>query len=150
MNPSAAALDESALPAWLLARTPYAAHLGIQREQDGFLLPYRELLLGDATRPALHGGVVAGFMETAALLHLLLSDIAAARLPKTIDFSIDYLRGAGPRATHAACEVLRVGRRVALVSVRCWQEDMRKPVALARAHFLWEARDQADGLSQSQ
>ncbi|MGH8528654.1 MAG: PaaI family thioesterase [Nevskiales bacterium] len=150
MNASAAAAHDSDLPAHILARTPYAAHLGILREQDGFLLPYRERLLGDASRPALHGGVVAGFMETAALLHLLLNDIAATRLPKTIDFSIDYLRSAGPRATHAACEVQRVGRRVALVSVRCWQEDTQKPVALARAHFLWEARDQGEGAAAGQ
>jgi len=133
----------SALPAALLARTPYAAHLGMQRQGDEFLLPFRESLLGDPIRRALHGGVVAGFMETAAILHLLLNEVAPDRLPKTIDFSIDYLRGAGPRATHASCELVRLGRRVVLVYVRCWQDDPKKPTALARAHFLWEAREPA-------
>ncbi len=138
------------LPATLLARMPYAAHLDIRREHDGYLLPYRGSLLGNAALPALHGGVVAGFMETAALLHLLLNEIAPDRLPKTIDFSIDYLRSAGARATRASCDVMRVGRRVVLVYIRCWQEDVHKPVALARAHFLWEARDPGDVLGHSQ
>ncbi len=138
---TAAAVTE--LPAALLARTPYARHLGIRREGDSYLLPYRESLLGNASLPALHGGVVAGFMETAAILHLLLNEIAPDRLPKTIDFSIDYLRSAGARNSHAGCDVVRVGRRVVLVYIRCWQDDPHKPVALARAHFLWEARSPA-------
>lgn len=132
----------SALPAKVLARTPYAAHLGIQRQGENYLLPFQEKLLGDPGRRALHGGVVAGFMETAAILHLLLNEIAPDRLPKIIDFSIDYLRSAGARESHASCELVRLGRRVVLVYVRCWQDDPKKPVALARAHFLWEARNE--------
>ena len=133
--------DTAPLPARLLARTPYAAHLGMLRQGGHYLLPFRENLLGDPIRRALHGGVVAGFLETSAILHLLLSEIAPDRLPKVIDFSIDYLRAAGDRDTRASCEVVRLGRRVVLVYVRGWQDDPQKPVALARAHFLWEARN---------
>ncbi len=133
-------ISASDLPAAALARMPYVAHLGIRRAGTGYLLPYRADLLGDATRPALHGGVVAGFLEAAALLHLFLNEIAPAHLPKTIDFSIDYLRGAAPRPTRADCEVVRVGRRAVLVHVRAWQEEPARPVALARAHYLWEPR----------
>jgi len=60
--------------------------------------------------PALHGGVVAGFAETAATLHLIRT-LQGTKFPKSIDFSIDYLRAGRPEETFAACEVVRVGAR---------------------------------------
>jgi uncharacterized protein (TIGR00369 family) len=122
----------------LLRFVPYAAWLGLrlqQREPPVLGLPYREALIGNPRLPALHGGVVAGFMESAALLQLLLA-LEQERLPKSIDFSIDYLRSARPEDSYAAGEITRLGRRVAQVQVRCWQADASRPVALARAHFL--------------
>lgn len=118
---------------------PYAAWLGVELEMEGeaprFRLPFRDDLIGNPALPALHGGVVAGFMENAALLHLLLT-MDETRLPKSIDFSIDYLRSARAADCHAACEVARQGRRVAQVQIRCWQAPNRRTVAIARAHFL--------------
>lgn len=124
----------------LLAFVPYAEWLGLRLHQRDaqapvLRLPYREALVGNPRLPALHGGVVAGFMESAALLQLLLV-LEQDRVPKSIDFSIDYLRSARPEDSYAACELTRLGRRVAQVQVRCWQSEETKPVALARAHFL--------------
>ncbi len=124
----------------IVTRIPYAAFLGIMATQDDegllFQLPYAERLVGNMALPAVHGGVVAGFMENAALLHLMHQEPRQVGIPKTIDFSIDYLRSAGPRESFARCEVTRLGRRVAQVQVRCWQQNPAVPVALARAHFL--------------
>jgi len=131
----------------LWARVPYAAFLDIQvRLTDGaprFRMPFRPLLVGNPALPALHGGAVAGFMENAALLHLLLL-LDERRVPKAIDFSIDYLRSANAADAHAACEVARQGRRVAQVQVRCWQDEPGHPgrtreIAVGRAHFLLDA-----------
>jgi uncharacterized protein (TIGR00369 family) len=130
----------------LCARVPYAAFLGIEAVLEGgaprFRLPYRPSLIGNTALPALHGGVVAGLMENAALLHLLLV-LDERRVPKSIDFSIDYLRSAAAADLHAACEVARQGRRVAQVQIRCWQDEAApgrtREVALARAHFLLDA-----------
>jgi uncharacterized protein (TIGR00369 family) len=128
----------------LRARVPYAAFLDVQvRLEDGaprFRLPFRPSLIGNPALPALHGGAVAGFMENAALLHLLLL-LDERKVPKAIDFSIDYLRSANAVDAHAACEVARQGRRVAQVQVRCWQDEPGHPgrtreIALGRAHFL--------------
>ena len=122
----------------LRARIPYAGFLGIElRMADGaprFHLPYRPSFIGNTVLPALHGGVVAGFMESAALLHLLLT-LDEGRLPKSIDFSLDYLRSANAADCIASCELARQGRRVAQVQIRCWQGADRE-VAVARAHFL--------------
>lgn len=127
----------------LLALMPYAVYLGLRMEfrDDGsplLRLPYQPSLIGNPKIPALHGGVVASFMECAALLHLLLV-LDERRVPKSIDFSIDYLRSALAQDTLAACSVERLGRRVAQVQIRCWQSDPQKPVTLARAHFLLAA-----------
>ena len=123
-----------------LEQVPYARFLGIDYDATLrlFLLPFAEPLVGNARLPALHGGVVGGFMETAAIIWLLLHE-DQRRVPKPIDFSIDYLRSARARDSYAACEVLRQGRRIAQVSVRCWQGDAARPVAVARAHFMLDA-----------
>lgn len=135
---------EQADYASLVACIPYAAWLGICAELvDGaprLRLPFQPLLTGNPALPALHGGVIAGFMESAAMLALLLK-IDLARIPKSVDFSIDYLRSAQTVESHASCDIERLGRRVAQVQVRCWQGDASKPVALARAHFLLAARE---------
>ena len=85
--------------------------------------------------PAYHGGVVATLMQVAALTatYVLLDE---DRPPKLVDFSIDYLSSAGPGDLFARCEMHRVGRRVAAVGIRCWQQDPDAPVALGRAHVF--------------
>jgi uncharacterized protein (TIGR00369 family) len=121
---------------------PYVEYLGIRAASDAepplFRLPYQEKLIGNPHLPALHGGVIAGFSETAATLHLIRT-LRGAKFPKSIDFSIDYLRSGRPVESFAACEVVRVGSRVALVQVRCWQKGPDLPIAVARGHFLLTA-----------
>lgn len=130
---------------------PYADYLGIrvapgQSATDAplYRLPYQAKLIGNPRLPALHGGVVAGFAETAAMLHLAQS-LQGAKLPKGVDFAVDYLRAARPVETFAQCELVRVGARVALVQVRCWQSGPDTPIINARGHFVLAAVDGADG-----
>jgi len=127
----------------LLGLVPYTAWLGLRIDLRDpaapvLHLPFKPSLIGNAALPAIHGGVVASFMESAALMHLLLM-LDEQRVPKSIDFSIDYLRSAHAEDSYASCAVERLGRRVAQVQIRCWQADPAKPVALARAHFLLAA-----------
>ena len=119
---------------------PYASYLGIRLAAEGdapvFRLPFQPKLIGNPQLPALHGGVVAGFAETAATLHLIRA-IGGAKFPKCIDFSIDYLRSGRPEDTYASCEIVRQGGRVALVHVRCWQgKGPSQPITVARGQFL--------------
>ena len=132
-------------------RIPYAAFLDVRmlRVDQGrhFHLPFRSSLVGNTVLPAIHGGVVAGFMENAALLHLLLQ-LNEARVPRSINFSIDFLRSAHAVDCFASCAIARQGRRVAQVQVRCWQDEKGHPgrtreIALARAHFLLGGHDGA-------
>lgn len=127
--------------AQLLDMIPYARLIGIEctREGDGLLfrLPASPDNVGNPLLPALHGGVIAGFMELAAALHLLIFT-DTGRVPLIIDFSIDYLRAGLLRDTHARCQLWRQGKRVANVAITAWQGDEAQPIATARAHFKIE------------
>ncbi|SDH81691.1 PaaI family thioesterase [Pseudomonas panipatensis] len=122
----------------LLDRVPYARLLGMRCLNLGdevfFHLPANPDNIGNPTLPALHGGVIAGFMEHSAMLHLLMF-MGVPQLPKIIDFSIDYLRAGHFRDTYAQCQVWRQGRRVANVAITAWQTNRAEPIATARAHF---------------
>lgn len=128
--------------AGLVALVPYARFLGVHVElHDGVLrsrLPYRPSLVGNPRLPAVHGGVTAAFMENAAILQLLLQ-IDQTRIPKSIDFAIDYLLPNRAEDCYAQCTVSRAGLRVAQTMIRCWQKDPEHPIAIARAHFLLAA-----------
>jgi len=118
---------------------PYANFIGVETSLVGnnivSSLPFKESNIGNPSLPALHGGAIAGFMENAALLHLLWA-IELVNIPKIIDFSIDYLRPGQAVTTYSQCDTTRLGRRVALCNVKIWQEDIDKPIAMARGHFL--------------
>ena len=125
----------------LLELVPYARLIGIECTRLGdellFRLPASKDNIGNPILPALHGGVIAGFMELAAAM-LLLVFTGAPGLPKIIDFSLDYLRAGQFRDTYAKCQVWRQGRRVANVAITAWQSTPAEPIATARAHFKIE------------
>jgi uncharacterized protein (TIGR00369 family) len=122
-----------------LAQIPYARFLDVRIEDaaDGIVcvLPFRDDLVGNAALPALHGGVVGAFLELTALVQAIeLAD--TDRVPKPINFSVDYLRSAGPRETRGRAEIVKHGRRIANVRVVAWQDDPAKPVAAGIGNFL--------------
>lgn len=133
----------------LVAGVPYIQFLGIRFDRRGdeltAVLPFDEKLIGNPMIPALHGGVTAAFMEVAAIIELAWSSQwihmeqgvqGGIRLPKTIDFNVDYLRSGLPRDAYARAVVNRSGRRFASVQVQAWQDNRAKPFAMASAHFL--------------
>ena len=102
---------------------------------------------------AIHGGVTAAFLEVTAIVELTWTAIwedmeqgriapdaavpdSLPRLPKTIDFTVDYLRSGLPRDAYARARVVRSGRRYASVHVEAWQDNRAKLIAQATAHFL--------------
>ena len=123
----------------LLELIPYAQVIGVNCERFGeemvFRLPRNPDNLGNPTLPAIHGGVIAAFMELSAAFQVLLQT-TTPELPKIIDFSVDYMRAGLDRDTFAMCQLERRGRRVTNCSVVAWQEKRTEPIATARAHFL--------------
>lgn len=140
----------------LFSGVPYINYLGIRFDRRGdeltAILPFDEKLIGNPMLPALHGGVTAAFLEVAAIIELSWSllweemetgrldpaTIAATppRLPKTIDFTVDYLRTGLPRDAYARARVNRSGRRYASVHVEAWQDNRTRLFAQGTGHFL--------------
>ncbi|GGD19983.1 PaaI family thioesterase [Pyruvatibacter mobilis] len=125
----------------VLDKLPYVKFLGISFEQpSGDLigkLTFKQELIGNPALPALHGGVIGGFLETVAIVQVA-RDSKIRVLPKTIDITIDYLRSGRPMDTYARATITKHGRRVANVQVIAWQDDPEKPIAAAHGHFLLE------------
>ena len=123
----------------LIEEVPYAQLIGMQCVYVGedllFKLPAIESNIGNPTLPAIHGGCIGGFMELAAGFHIL-TQIDCERIPKVVDFSLDYLRPGRFRETYCRCEVVRQGRKVVNVSISAWQTHEDEPIATARSHFL--------------
>jgi len=142
----------------LVAGVPYMQFLGIKIDRRGdeltAVLPYDDKLIGNPMLPALHGGATAAFLEVTAIVELswamIWEDMEAGRvdentpliqLPKTIDFTVDYLRSGLPRDAYARAQVNRSGRRYASVHVETWQDNRSRLFAAATGHFLMPQRD---------
>ncbi len=146
----------------LVDGVPYIQFLGIEFDRRGdeltAVMPFQELLIGNPTLPALHGGATAAFLEVSAIIGLSWSmlwegiesgeleaeRLAAGnlpRLPKTIGFTVDYLRSGLPRDAYARAQVNRSGRRYASVHVEAWQDNRARPFAQATGHFLMPRKD---------
>ncbi len=145
-----AALDQ------LVGGVPYIQFLGIRFDRRGDeltgVLPFAETHIGNPMLPAIHGGVTAAFLEVTAIIELSWSamwgeieageaDIAKRGLPKTIDFTVDYLRSGLPRDAYARARVNRSGRRYASVHVEAWQDNRSRLFAQATGHFLMPVRN---------
>lgn len=128
-------------PQSILDAIPFARHLGLRAAPADaapalLYVPFRQGLVGNMVLPAYHGGVVGTVLQTVAMAMLLKEE---GRLPKLVDINVDYLRPAGPHDLFADCELVRVGRRVAAVTSRCWQSRTDQCVAISRAHFVLDA-----------
>ncbi|MCR9125486.1 MAG: PaaI family thioesterase [Rhodobacteraceae bacterium] len=145
----------------LVHGVPYIQFLGITFERRGdeltAVLPFEEKLVGNPMLPAIHGGVTAAFLEVTSIITLswgmiwedvesgalTVETLAAGdlpRLPKTIDFTVDYLRSGLPRDAYARATISRAGRRYASVDVASWQDNRARPFAKATGHFVMPRR----------
>ena len=131
-------------PAALIAAIPYCRLLGVSAEvRDGALIlvmPFAERLVGNVMLPALHGGVIGSFLETAAIAQVVW-EVKNPRLPKPVDITIDYLRSGRALTSYARARIAKQGRRTVNVHAEMWQDDESKPVAALRGHMLLAAAE---------
>ncbi|MFY0682318.1 MAG: PaaI family thioesterase [Thalassovita sp.] len=149
----------------LVQSVPYIAFLGIEFDRRGdeltAILPFKQDLIGNPAIPALHGGATAAFLEVTSIIGLSWSILweqiengridpeglvhtDMPRLPKTIDFTVDYLRSGLPRDAYARARVNRSGRRYASVHVEAWQDNRDRPYAQATGHFLMPTQEDSE------
>ena len=133
------AAREHGRPELILDFIPYSGFIGAKAKVDEgdvlYWLEPRRSNIGNPSLPALHGGVIAGFLELSASVELLFG-LELNSMPKVVDFSLDYLRPGRLQTLYASCKVLRQGKQLVNVSITAWQVDIELPVATARCHFL--------------
>ncbi len=141
----------------MTAAVPYARFMGISFDRRGdeltAILSYTPMLIGNPSPAAIHGGATSAFLEVAAITELtwssfwqVMEDRGSSAtdwsteplppLPKTIDFTVDFLRPGLPRDAYARAVVNRSGRRYASVRVEAWQDNRSRLFAQATGHFL--------------
>ena len=146
----------------MVGGVPYIRFMGVHFDRRGdeltAVMSYDEKLIGNPMLPAIHGGATASFLEVTAIVNLgfqmVWDDIESGaldaealtpetlpRMPKTIDFTVDYLRSGLPRDAYARARVNRSGRRYASVHVEAWQDNHARPFAQATGHFLMPDSD---------
>lgn len=137
---------------------PYARFLGVSFQRLGDeltgTLKFSPEIIGNPMLPAIHGGVTGAFLELTAQAEIAWALIwqqmesggaAAAAIeagrfppmPRTIDFTVDYLRSGLPRDAYARARITRMGRRYASVRVEAWQDERDRPHAMGMGHFAF-------------
>ena len=130
---------EQTNPQLILDLIPYSSFIGAQARQDNsqvlYWLDRRPSNIGNPSLPAIHGGVIGGFLELSAAIEILYT-LDVNLVPKVVDFSLDYLRPGRYKTIYANCTVLRQGKKLVNVTATAWQDDPQTPIANARCHFL--------------
>ena len=100
---------------------PFNAYLGFELVELSaghalLRMPYREVLVGDPTRPALHGGTLSALADTAGGAAAF-TVVQPGDTLSTLDLRIDYLRPGRPEDVWAETTVVRSGNRVVVARI---------------------------------
>jgi uncharacterized protein (TIGR00369 family) len=120
---------------------PYAKGLdmtvsGLHEGAPLIAMPFAEKVQG---RPGfLHGGAISGLLEMAAVAAIIraLRERGENASFKQVNVTVDFMRGGTPQVSYAIGTITRMGRTMANVEARAWQDDPDKPMALAYLHYL--------------
>jgi uncharacterized protein (TIGR00369 family) len=94
---------------------------GIEEGRVRLFIPFREDLIGDARRPAIHGGVISTLADVCAGFAVWTRCRLDDRIA-TIDLRVDYLRPATARDLYAEATVRLLGNRVGNAQVVLWSD----------------------------
>jgi uncharacterized protein (TIGR00369 family) len=137
-------IDDAYFRRFFEEEIPFNAALGLRiaKVASGHVtirLPFRDEHVGDIFRPAMHGGVLAALIDSAAGAAAFTLAEPQDRI-STIDLRVDFLRPAPKQDLVAVADVRRMGNRTAVVNVLVspatpQAEPEGEPVAEGRAVF---------------
>ena len=139
---------ENAIRTFMEGHIPFNEVLGIRIVSLGegearLEIPFRESLIGDPLRPAIHGGVISSLIDTCggAAVFTQFDDIGDRT--STVDLRIDYLRPGGKDTLIADGKVVRAGNKVAVVDVVVFHPGQaERPIATGKGVYnVRRARD---------
>ena len=136
-------MDNDSLKQMMEDMIPFNRFLGIrvvELSEKGvhLTLPFRDELVGDPMRPALHGGVISTMADVAGGVAVWQGLDDTRQRVATIDLRIDYLRPARLTTLVAEATVVRVGNRVGVADVRIFnfdEDDVADTVATVKAVY---------------
>lgn len=99
-------------------------------------MPFGQKVQG---RPGfLHGGSISALLEMAAItaIHSELERRGDDQRIRQANVTLDFMRGGVQKDTFGQGEVTRLGRTMANVSARLWQDDPEHIIAQAYMHYL--------------
>ena len=116
-------MDEQMLRKIMEDFIPFNRFLGLKviDVKKGFVrmeIPFRDELVGDPQRPALHGGVMSALADTAGGMAVWSKIDDERSRVSTIDLRVDYLRPGKLETLVAEAQVVRLGNRVGVADVR--------------------------------
>jgi uncharacterized protein (TIGR00369 family) len=116
----------------------------IERGNVKFELPFRDELIGDPVKRALHGGVLSTLADVAggAAAWSAIED-PMARV-STIDLRVDYLRPGRSHAILAEAVVVRLGGRIAVTDMKMFHPGGEgEPIATGKGVYAVKVPKQA-------
>lgn len=119
----------------VLSASPIARWLGYSAaiEEGGLVhrLGFAERHIGNPAIRALHGGVIASFLEFASEVEFSAS-LGQIERARTVSMSIDYMASSKAQDMTVRVRLARAARRIAFLEATGWQGDPARPVAAAR------------------
>ena len=103
-------------------------------------VPWRDELIGDPGRPAVHGGVISMMLDTAGGAAVFSRFDSPADRCSTVDLRVDYLRPGPKDALRCYAQVVRLGNRVAVTRMNLYGASTpEKIVATGQAvyNIVW-------------
>ena len=113
---------------------PFNKHLGVRVAclTEGFCLlrlPWNDFLIGDPSRPSVHGGVLSTLIDTSGgVACWSLLKHPADRL-STVDLRVDYLRPCHDCDLLCEARVVRMGNRVGVARMELFADHGKNPRA---------------------
>ncbi len=140
-------MDFDGLAALIEGGIPFQKMLGIrvaaiEKGRVRLFVPFREDLIGDARRPALHGGIISTLADVCAGFAVWTLCQLDDRIA-TIDLLVDYLRPATAHDLYAEATVRLLGNRVGNAHVVLWS-DGAPDQHVAEARAVYNIRRQCD------
>lgn len=95
----------------------------LERGRVEMEIPFREELIGDPMKRAIHGGVISMLIDTAGGMAVWGAILDPHQRVSTIDLRVDYLRPGKPE--NLVCEgvAVRVGRSVGVADLRVFHRS---------------------------
>jgi uncharacterized protein (TIGR00369 family) len=122
---------------WFERGIPFNRMLGlvvehIARGEAVLRMPWRDELVGDMARRAVHGGVTSMLVDTAGGAACFAMLDADDDRVSTVDLRVDYLRPGGAADLWCRAEIVRMGNRVGVARMEVFSGGLPQPGERAR------------------